>query len=1164
MQNTPHVLPGAEGPISSQQLRPLAIPQAGTMEIDSEAKGLVTKFAKIHLLKLRRQNGPDRRKMYAMDVYQYARTVGPQFGVIWAKEKVIHNEAVFRKYLWSNAQALPRDTVYTGFHNVNAKENADLIATLSMEDAGFWKEIERLQAKNRGSQLTSSQKRKRSNSDASSQPANSEIGEEQRKRQRKRVRKNKDGTLRQPKTITPTDAASLEQPIASIVSNGTDTNTPSTASSSTEATGNIDPEAEAKKLRKEAKKLRLQQQKQADTETSLAKESVENVAVQDPVLATKNMDNERPGSAATSSTTTSNKVGEKPSRKKRRNQKKQKSTATESAYFASTDGPKSKMVEQKSEDENKEAETDKKSAGSTKARKRNKNKNILTEPPTLHDASKYYSDTEKPLVKTATDVQTQIASTGKNDNETAAKANSSKKEPVPKEKKANLSPMERVAAAMEAEKEAKRVSETVAEESASRITELVPKTTPVEQNNVKSEDLNSIEDKPQKSKRRSRGRRSIGQTQVEDSQPEAPPLGDTAEDMVIDTLREADKLSTEALGSIDNTPIAMDVTKESKNSVEEPAQAVDSTGQGDPMELDNAKPVLVEVEVVAREKLTVEEPVAAAPVVVEQAQLEPAPATEVPETTTEQAKPEDDGLPTKSSRRKTKPLTELPNTNQPRRSTRSRKRKSSDKVTESASGSQPLDVIEQEDFKTVGPEYDLSSELSDPPSTPSSIPQGLLDTPSTAKSPEDVTADLETQQDDDASQSASNYGVSKLSFVPKSSQEFVDMPKPKRRKSSPFKNEPAGFNVKLEHACEAGEVTDGDLGEASFFEDRMLRSACKAKRAPAKSPYFTPTASVSKTQKSKMAADTEPATPQRAGSVSPSKKSPKKRSPGGIISCIPFPPLSAEHFGLIQEKLASDPFRLLVAVTFLIRTHGKHAIPVFYELMDQYPTPESLVEADKADILPIIRHLGLQNQRATTYQTYAKIWLENPPMKGKRYGVRDYPSKGDGRDVKKDEILDDGDERLGWEIGHMTQGPYAIDSWRIFCRDICRGLALGWNGEGVEDKSFQPEWMRVLPLDKELRAYLRWMWLKEGFEWDPFTGEKEIASEELQKAAMAGRIAWDDMGGMRILDEGDAGIMFGDTNAVEDQVGVEGPEEVTTFTADKVEMEMHPAKTDLS
>ena len=302
----------------------------------------------------------------------------------------------------------------------------------------------------------------------------------------------------------------------------------------------------------------------------------------------------------------------------------------------------------------------------------------------------------------------------------------------------------------------------------------------------------------------------------------------------------------------------------------------------------------------------------------------------------------------------------------------------------------------------------------------------------------------------------------------------------------------------------------------------------KAKRPPAKSPYFvppTPPISPELTRKgkehksNKEDATGEPTTPRKDSKTVPSTPgSGKKRPPGKTISCIPFPPLSAPHFGLIQEKLAHDPFRLLIAVTFLIRTHGKHAIPVFFELMEKYPTPESLVAADLEEIVPIIRHLGLQNQRANTYQTYAKIWLENPPTKGKRYPVRGYPNPESARDVKKGEILDDDDERHAWEIGHMTQGPYAIDSWRIFCRDRLRGEADSWNGEG-RGEGFQPEWMRVLPQDKELRAYLRWMWLKEGFEWDPFSGEKEVAGPELMRAAMEGRIAWDDQGGMRILDE---------------------------------------------
>lgn len=132
--------------------------------------------------------------------------------------------------------------------------------------------------------------------------------------------------------------------------------------------------------------------------------------------------------------------------------------------------------------------------------------------------------------------------------------------------------------------------------------------------------------------------------------------------------------------------------------------------------------------------------------------------------------------------------------------------------------------------------------------------------------------------------------------------------------------------------------------------------------------------------------------------------------------------------------------------------------------------------------------------------------------------MRGYPVKDSGRDVKKDEILDAADPRTAWEIGHMTQGPYALDSWRIFCRDILREVATSWNGEGNTEEGFQPEWMRVVPDDKELRAYLRWMWLKEGFQWDPFTGEKEVASERLMKAAIEGKIAWDDKRGMMILE----------------------------------------------
>ncbi|KFY93511.1 hypothetical protein V498_04379 [Pseudogymnoascus sp. VKM F-4517 (FW-2822)] len=253
--------------------------------------------------------------------------------------------------------------------------------------------------------------------------------------------------------------------------------------------------------------------------------------------------------------------------------------------------------------------------------------------------------------------------------------------------------------------------------------------------------------------------------------------------------------------------------------------------------------------------------------------------------------------------------------------------------------------------------------------------------------------------------------------------------------------------------------------------------------------------------------------------------SPKKppRSPGGVVSCIPFPPLSSPSFGLLQEKLCHDPLRLLIGVTFLIRTYGKSSIPIYYKLMELFPTATDLADADKDVIVELTRHLGLQSVRADTYIRYATTFLDDPPVKGKRYRVENYPTKNAHATIKKGEVLSDDDMREGaWEIGHLTKGPYAIDSWRIFCRDKLRGLAKGWNGEEAEDEGFQPEWMRVLPKDKELRAFLRWCWLREGWVWDAETGEREVAGRELVCAVNDGRVVWewkgkDGKGDWRIL-----------------------------------------------
>lgn len=239
------------------------------------------------------------------------------------------------------------------------------------------------------------------------------------------------------------------------------------------------------------------------------------------------------------------------------------------------------------------------------------------------------------------------------------------------------------------------------------------------------------------------------------------------------------------------------------------------------------------------------------------------------------------------------------------------------------------------------------------------------------------------------------------------------------------------------------------------------------------------------------------------------------------VSCIPFPSLQATSFGLVQEALAHDPFRLLVAVIFLNKTRGHVALPVSFELMERYPTPADLAAANLDDVLDIIQCLGLQNQRAATCINLAKAWLERPPERGKRYRVLHYPRKDDGKDIKTGEIIDENDERIGWEIGQLPGvGAYAIDSWRIFCRDELRGLPSALPKDltpEAKEADIGKEWARVLPLDKELRAYLRWRWLRNGWEWDPVTGERKRADVDAMTKATNGGVMYEGDGTISII-----------------------------------------------
>jgi hypothetical protein len=233
------------------------------------------------------------------------------------------------------------------------------------------------------------------------------------------------------------------------------------------------------------------------------------------------------------------------------------------------------------------------------------------------------------------------------------------------------------------------------------------------------------------------------------------------------------------------------------------------------------------------------------------------------------------------------------------------------------------------------------------------------------------------------------------------------------------------------------------------------------------------------------------------------------------LSVIEFPPVTNPTFGLIQEEFAHDPFKLLIAVTLLNKTRGSFCIPVFRSIIDFWPTPTDLASAPYDEVLHLLMPLGFQTKRTEILLSLAQSFVNDPPVKGRRYRTLNYPIAGAGKDITRDEILTDNDPRIGaWEIAHLKGvGAYAWDSWRIFCRDNLRGLASSFNGQDAKvpgSEVFEPEWKRVQPSDKELRAFLRWMWLREGILWNPVTGEKVPASEEVMARAEKGDVAeWD-------------------------------------------------------
>ncbi|KAM9277160.1 methyl-CpG-binding domain protein 4 [Morus bassanus] len=127
-------------------------------------------------------------------------------------------------------------------------------------------------------------------------------------------------------------------------------------------------------------------------------------------------------------------------------------------------------------------------------------------------------------------------------------------------------------------------------------------------------------------------------------------------------------------------------------------------------------------------------------------------------------------------------------------------------------------------------------------------------------------------------------------------------------------------------------------------------------------------------------------------------------------------------FNLVQETLFHDPWKLLIATIFLNKTSGKMAIPVLWEFLKKYPSPEIARTADWKEMSELLKPLGLYELRAKTIIKFSDEYLS---------------------------------KQWKYPIELHGIGKYGNDSYRIFCVN---------------------EWKEVQPQDHKLNVYHAWLW----------------------------------------------------------------------------------------
>ena len=99
-------------------------------------------------------------------------------------------------------------------------------------------------------------------------------------------------------------------------------------------------------------------------------------------------------------------------------------------------------------------------------------------------------------------------------------------------------------------------------------------------------------------------------------------------------------------------------------------------------------------------------------------------------------------------------------------------------------------------------------------------------------------------------------------------------------------------------------------------------------------------------------------------------------------------------YGLLQEQLEKDPWKIFVCCIFCNLTRRVQAEPIFWKVLKKWPTPLALANANRNELIELIAPLGLSGKRykalkQMSYDYIHKDWKSEPK---KLYGIGKYGS----------------------------------------------------------------------------------------------------------------------------------------------------------------------------